>query len=239
MCNSCGSSTTCDPTIHFKMDGSYLVPYVGQAPQEPIDLAEIVIGGETDTRLQLDSDNKQIIYTGERASQEGGTPDIITIQSIASMIELGALSNIENSTPNNGDTLVYNSDLGLWQPGGNFRRVAAILDGDENAAYRYTITTDDLSGTNATIDFYHNLGFIPTIEGQWWSEFAAELRFPLPWHFINYPQMYWAVPPSATMNILAIDDEKITIRLAVHDTNGLSYISANYKMRFKFYCYYP
>lgn len=112
-CQNCTPQQNCGCNISFKTDGSYLAPYIGGAPIEPIDLSSLVLETETDTRLQLDIANKTLVYTGEKA-QNGGTPDAITIESIASLIGLNDLEDVEYGFASNGDLLIYDTTTNKW-----------------------------------------------------------------------------------------------------------------------------
>lgn len=114
-CN-CTPEQKCGCGLTFKIDGSFLVPYVGGAPLEPVDLSDVLVNSETETRLQLDSVQKELTYTGERATSGDGIADVITIESIANLINLGDLANVQHSTPNDGDMLIYDAAISNWKP---------------------------------------------------------------------------------------------------------------------------
>lgn len=118
-CNNCYSNhpdESCPNTLTFVLDGSYLVPRCGATPLMPIDLAPVVTEAETDTRLQLDVSNRSLVYTGEHAANDIGSPDTITLFSIASLIDLNELRNVGEGIAANGDVLSYNIVTGLWEP---------------------------------------------------------------------------------------------------------------------------
>lgn len=113
-CQNCSQSyKDCIHGLTFKSDEAFLTPYIGGAPIEPIDFTPIVQATETDTRLQLDVANKNLVYTGEKA-QNGGTPDTITIKSIAELINLPDLGDVEFTFASNGDLFIYDVDTGKW-----------------------------------------------------------------------------------------------------------------------------
>ena len=115
-CSQCTQSASpqCAHELTFKVDGQYLAPYIGGSPIEPIDLQPLIIATETDTTLQVDVPNKQLVYTGERAVN-GGTPDAIPIASIAALIALKELGDVEYGVAVNGDFLIFNSVSGVWE----------------------------------------------------------------------------------------------------------------------------
>lgn len=114
-CQNCTPQKTCGCDLKFEIDGAYLAPYVGGTPLTPVDLAPLVEDSETDTQFQLDQANAALVYRGEK-SQHGGTPDTITIQSIAALIGLADLKDVEFQVSNNGDLLIYDSITGNWIP---------------------------------------------------------------------------------------------------------------------------
>lgn len=117
-CNNCYTNHPtedgCPCGLRFKLDGSYLVPSCGPTPIEPIDLSPIVRDAETDTRFQLDADNKTLIYVGERAANGEGASDTVTVESIASLIPLVQLQDVEYPVAHDGDILLYDNTLSRW-----------------------------------------------------------------------------------------------------------------------------
>lgn len=117
-CNRCSNSGagSCVHKLHFKLDESYLVPYVGGEPLEPINLAPVLTLDETDTRLQLDQIEQALVYTGERAAKGEANPDVITIAALAELINTHDLRNFAPNVPVDGDLLIYDETLGYWKP---------------------------------------------------------------------------------------------------------------------------
>lgn len=101
--------------LSFKAEENYLAPYIGGVPIEPIDLQPIVMAAETDTQLQLDVPNKKLVYTGERAQNGVGSPDSVLIASMAALMQMRDLGDVEYNALTNGDLMVYNNLTGQWE----------------------------------------------------------------------------------------------------------------------------
>jgi microcystin-dependent protein len=114
-CSSCTNSSNpdCAHQLVFKVDGQYLAPYIGGSPIEPIDLKPLVQESESETRLQLDMQTPSLVYTGEGAAK-GGAPDVIPIESIAALMGISGLKDVQYSIANNGDLLIYDVETGNW-----------------------------------------------------------------------------------------------------------------------------
>jgi hypothetical protein len=101
--------------LTFKVDGTFLVPYYNGVPLEPIDLDGVASGGETQTSLQLDSQNANLVYNSEQSVNNLTIPDTIPIQAIAQLIQLQDLQNVEQALATDGNFLVYNGSTSKWQ----------------------------------------------------------------------------------------------------------------------------
>lgn len=118
-CNQCKTVTTASNCVHevsFKVDGSYLVPYIGSNPLEPVDLTDIVQDSETDTRLRLDAGTPALVYSSERALSEGSAEDSILLETISKLIPLSGLKNVSYNSVSGGDLLVFNIQTQMWEP---------------------------------------------------------------------------------------------------------------------------
>lgn len=113
-CENNNHQNTCDNSITFKLDGSYLVPFCGSTPMMPLDLSPVVQDAETDTRLQLDQALKRLVYTGELAQRGVSSPDSIAIADIANLIPINELENVQYAVASNGDILSWDSNIGKW-----------------------------------------------------------------------------------------------------------------------------
>jgi hypothetical protein len=115
-CNKCGSTNKCgcDIGLTFQVDGSFLAPYVNGVPLEPVDLSGVTSGAGNETSLVLDPIGVALVYTSEAALSGDTIPDTIPIQSIAGMIKLAQLSDVDNGVPTNGDFLVYDGGAHQW-----------------------------------------------------------------------------------------------------------------------------
>lgn len=107
-------NNSCDNSMSFRLDGSYLVPMCGDTPLQPLDLRPIVKESETDTRLQLDRALRRIVYTGEHATDGISSPDTIPVQELASLIQLNQLEDVQFALSSNGDLLSYDATTGKW-----------------------------------------------------------------------------------------------------------------------------
>lgn len=118
----------------------------------------------------------------------------------------------------------------------NFWKIAAILDGNDDERYKHTVTSADLTpNANFTITFAHGLSFEPNVSASVYVQTDDKSR-PLPWHYYGTGS-YSAVPPSAVIQVDSVDDSDITVRVTIHDLGGLSFISANTELIFKFVCF--
>lgn len=108
------SEDKCLSSLTFKIEDSFLIPYLNGVPLNPVDLVDLVKASETDTRLQLDVINKELIYTGEQATNDVSSADTIPIANIASLISLVELADVDPSLSTDGDILQYDLTLGKW-----------------------------------------------------------------------------------------------------------------------------
>lgn len=115
MSRTCKQSSKCACNIEFRVDGSFLVPYVNGSPLEPVDLGDVTTGGETQTSLTLDSQNGNLVYNSEESVNGETIPDTIPIVSIAALIQLNDLQNVQQALPNDGNFLIYNDAASEWQ----------------------------------------------------------------------------------------------------------------------------
>lgn len=113
-CNNNCPDDNCPVQLRFRVDGSYLVPSCGGTPLEPIDLSPIVRAGETDTRLQIDVAAKRLVYDNERSVNGEGVADTVTIESIASLIQLVQLQDVEYPIAHDSDILLYDNSVSRW-----------------------------------------------------------------------------------------------------------------------------
>lgn len=104
----------CLSSLTFKIDGTDIVPRLNGVPLDPIDLKYLVRYAETDTRLQLDSINKQLIYTSESAANNVSSPDSISISTLASLINLQDLGDVDFPFATDGDIISWDSTLNKW-----------------------------------------------------------------------------------------------------------------------------
>lgn len=104
----------CLSTLTFIVDGTDLVPRLNGVPLNPIDLKYLVRESETDTRLQLDSINKQIIYTSESAANNVSSPDGISVSTLASLINISDLGDVEYPVATDGDIISWDETLSKW-----------------------------------------------------------------------------------------------------------------------------
>lgn len=100
----------------FRTDGTHLVASVNGVPGEGVDLQRIIVEGETNTRLQLDLDNRRLLYTGERATNGLDSPDSVSIPSVANLINIQELGDVAEGFPSTGDILIYDKTTNIWMP---------------------------------------------------------------------------------------------------------------------------
>lgn len=104
----------CLSSLTFKIDGTDIVPRLNGVPLDPIDLRYLVRYAETDTRLQLDPINKQLIYTSENAANNISSADSILISTLASLINLQDLGDVDFPFATDGDIISWDSTLSKW-----------------------------------------------------------------------------------------------------------------------------
>lgn len=113
-CN-CQNQNLCNH-VNFSLDGTYLVPSVGNVPGDGVDLARVIAEGETDTRLTLDVVGSRLIYRNEHSLTGDGSPDNIPIEGIANLINISDLGDVDAGLLNTGDLLTYDGVKGTWVP---------------------------------------------------------------------------------------------------------------------------
>lgn len=104
----------CLSSLTFQVDGTDLVPRLNGVPLDPIDLKSLIRDTETDTRLQLDSINGQIIYTSESAERGVSSPDSISITTLANLINIGNLGDVEYPVATDGDIISWDAASLRW-----------------------------------------------------------------------------------------------------------------------------
>lgn len=135
-CNSNHPDEQCPTLLRFTIDDTYLVPSCGGSPLEPIDLQPLVTAAETDTRLQIDADEKALVYTGEVATNDSeASPDTLPIADMLELMAIKDLGDVDYVVSSNGDLLVYNSETEKWEsytvPSGTIASVVGV-DADGN-----------------------------------------------------------------------------------------------------------
>lgn len=113
-CNQC-TQQKCG-CLRFKVEGTYLLPYLGYIPLEPVDLSSLTANTETETQLALDVQGAALVYTGESAANGESSEDRIAISSIAALIDLNMLRNVDSEVPVNGALLAYDGGASKWRP---------------------------------------------------------------------------------------------------------------------------
>lgn len=122
-CTRCSSNTldtlsasSCACRLSLLVDETFLAPYLGSKPLEPVDLQPIVIAAETNTRLRLDAQNKTLVYSNERSITGDATEDIVSLDSLSSLISLSELKDVSYNGVSGGDLLVFNIQTQVWEP---------------------------------------------------------------------------------------------------------------------------
>ncbi len=110
---SCNCSRNCPEdqclsSLTFVIDDGYLVPRLNGVPLEPVSLTSIAENAETNTRLQLDQTGKRLVYTSEDAQKGTTSPDYILVSTVANLIAINDLSDVEYSVATDGDVLSWN-----------------------------------------------------------------------------------------------------------------------------------
>lgn len=113
-CNTNHPSNTCPDRIRFDIDETYLVPSCAGYPISPVNLAPIVTSAETDTRFQLDIANQNLVYTGEKASNNLVAADTVAVADVANLINLRELGDVDYQVSTNGDLLSWDSEQDAW-----------------------------------------------------------------------------------------------------------------------------
>lgn len=114
-CTSCGKTherNNC-PVVNFRMDGTILVPYLNGIAGEGVDLQKAIVAGEANTSLKLDLDNNRLVFVSEKAVG-GDSPDTISISTIANLINIEDLGNVNFEFSTDGDLLSFDVESGKW-----------------------------------------------------------------------------------------------------------------------------
>lgn len=115
-CQQCISDPKHTCPTDLQVDGTYLVPTTGGINGDAVDLAGVVAEAETNTRLQLDLENSRLVYTGEKAANGAASPDSISVQSLAGLINLQDLRNVTAGLTGQGDILIFDLATQSWVP---------------------------------------------------------------------------------------------------------------------------
>lgn len=120
-CNNCVNtsiidSTKCACKLSLKTDETFLTPYLGSLPLEPLDLTDLVQAAETNTRLRLDAQAPALVYSNERSISSDSTEDAISLETISKLIPLSGLKDVSYNGVSGGDLLVFNIQTQMWEP---------------------------------------------------------------------------------------------------------------------------
>lgn len=110
-CNRCSidhDKNDCPREISFRLDGTVLYGRCGAQPIEPIDLSPLVDGAETNTTLNLDIPNKQLIFNGETQNS------YVNLKDIANLIGLDDLADVDYQVTTDGDILQWDNTKQAW-----------------------------------------------------------------------------------------------------------------------------
>lgn len=113
---SCTNCADNGEYMSFKTDDTYLLPYIGAAPLPYVDLTSVVENAETDTNFSLDTVNKDLIYNSERAITGDGVSSTISLQSIAELMSISDLADVNYNGVVDNDLFVFNGTTNTWQP---------------------------------------------------------------------------------------------------------------------------
>jgi hypothetical protein len=121
----------------------------------------------------------------------------------------------------------------------NFWKIAAILDSNTDERLRHIITAADIASPyNFTFRVPHGLSIVPTVEGSFALEEDAPCR-GLPYENYQDGVSYFGLPPDFTVRVDKIDTLYITVRVVIHNTDGLTIFTAllGKPIYTKFYCF--
>lgn len=115
-CNTCVTQNRCSCGLRFLLDETYLAPFIGSLPLEPVDLQPLVAASETNTRLRLDAQNETLVYSNEGSITGDLSEDIISLETLSKLIPLSGLKDVSYNGVSGGDLLVFNIQTQVWEP---------------------------------------------------------------------------------------------------------------------------
>ena len=118
-------------------------------------------------------------------------------------------------------------------------RLIAVLDGDKDDHFTHVVSTTDISTNNGNFEmrFAHGLSITPSISASFTVE-TDDAKRQLPfWFHSAIGTSYFAATPSLYVGVDRVDDTFIYVRAVIYDLKGLSYLSTNTLLKFKFHCF--
>ena len=136
--------------LGYVADNPTAIQLVDSFGNQIFDLLPVIQAGETDTSIELITDNPRIRYYPEkwtRTEGEEGCYYDICISDIAALIKLNELQDVESVIPATGQTIMYNSDTQMYEMYDLAGNLAAINTRIDNTNARI----DNLSNTVSSI----------------------------------------------------------------------------------------
>ena len=115
-CNNCITKKICSCGLKLALDGTYLIPSIGDMPLTPVDLQPLVAEAETNTWLRLDAQERLLVFSSERSISGDATEDIISLETLSKLIPLSGLKDVSYNGVSGGDVLVFNIQTQMWEP---------------------------------------------------------------------------------------------------------------------------
>lgn len=136
--------------LGYVADNPTAIQLVDSFGNQIFDLLPVIQAGETDTSIELITDNPRIRYYPERWTRTEGEEGCyydICISDIAALIKLNELQDVESVIPATGQTIMYNSDTQMYEMYDLAGNLAAINTRIDNTNARI----DNLSNTVSSI----------------------------------------------------------------------------------------
>ena len=136
--------------LGYVADNPTAIQLVNSLSNQIFDLLPVIQAGETDTSIELITENPRIRYYPEKWTRTEGREGCyydICISDIAALIKLNDLQDVESVLPATGQTIMYNADTQMYEMYDLAGNLAAINTRIDNTNTRI----DNLSNTVSNI----------------------------------------------------------------------------------------
>ena len=140
--------------LGYVADCGTCVQLVDSFGNQVFDLLPVIQAGETDTSIELIAPTRRIRYYPEeytRTEGESGCYYDICIPDIAALIDLNELRNVVSAAPQDGETIVFNSETNQYEMFNLTQALADLSDADDSLLQRIIALENRVTTINNTL----------------------------------------------------------------------------------------